>query len=619
MPYEEAREYVRSLGLKSQREWHKYRKSGKRPDNIPSDAQSAYNQSGDWISLNDWIGSNNTSDRYREFRDFNDARDFARSLKFKTWGEWRRFTKSADFPEDIPVHPYRSAFYKEKWISEDDWLGTKLFRRGDEYRDFKKARKFVRALSLKSRNEWAKYCKSGKKPNDIPGDPGRIYKDKGYKSVGDWLGTGRVADQYKVFLSYSDAKKFVHALGLKNQAAWNEYRKSGKKPDNIPSNPAGAKAYKDDWKGWGDWLGTGRVGNKDKKYKSFLEAREFARNTGIKSQLEWNQYWKANKIPEGIPLHPRNTYKEKGWKGFGDWLGTGNVQGKIINIPSNPHQVYKGKGWKGFGDWLGTDRIAAQDMQFMSYIEAQEYVSKLNIKTLKEWNQYWRKNERPIDLPSAPQSTYKNKGWISWGDFLGTGRISDNLKKYRSFKEARKFARKLKLKSQVEWFEYCKSGNKPDDIPRRVNNSSHYINEWNGWADFLGKDEGFSKEKGWNFEKARKYVHKLGLKSQREWAVYCKSGKKPDEIPAGAWQEYENEWISWGDWLGTGITSNRDQKFHSFKSSKEMIIPMRFKNRDEYQSYCRIYNKSNEIKLNLNPHRRFKKDWKGWSNFLRNE
>jgi len=36
---------------------------------------------------------------------------------------------------------------------------------------------------------------------------------------------------------------------------------------------------------------------------------------------------------------------------------------------------------------------------------------------------------------------------------------------YRSYKEAREFVRKLNLKNTYEWKEYCKSGNKPDDIP----------------------------------------------------------------------------------------------------------------------------------------------------------
>ena len=36
---------------------------------------------------------------------------------------------------------------------------------------------------------------------------------------------------------------------------------------------------------------------------------------------------------------------------------------------------------------------------------------------------------------------------------------------FRSFESAREFVRSLNLKNQKEWLEYCKSGNKPDDIP----------------------------------------------------------------------------------------------------------------------------------------------------------
>jgi hypothetical protein len=37
--------------------------------------------------------------------------------------------------------------------------------------------------------------------------------------------------------------------------------------------------------------------------------------------------------------------------------------------------------------------------------------------------------------------------------------------KFRSFKDVRKFVRSLKLKNSKEWYDYCKSGDKPDDIP----------------------------------------------------------------------------------------------------------------------------------------------------------
>ena len=49
-------------------------------------------------------------------------------------------------------------------------------------------------------------------------------------------------------------------------------------------------------------------------------------------------------------------------------------------------------------------------------------------------------------------------------------------KQFRDFESAREFVRSLKLKGQKEWYEYCKSGNKPDDIPSSPWN---VYNEWN--------------------------------------------------------------------------------------------------------------------------------------------
>ena len=37
--------------------------------------------------------------------------------------------------------------------------------------------------------------------------------------------------------------------------------------------------------------------------------------------------------------------------------------------------------------------------------------------------------------------TYADKGWKSWGDWLGTGTIATHLRQYRPFREARAFAR----------------------------------------------------------------------------------------------------------------------------------------------------------------------------------
>jgi hypothetical protein len=46
-----------------------------------------------------------------------------------------------------------------------------------KFRDFVEAREFVRKLGLKSVKYWMAYCKSGNKPDDIPNNPWRTYKE----------------------------------------------------------------------------------------------------------------------------------------------------------------------------------------------------------------------------------------------------------------------------------------------------------------------------------------------------------------------------------------------------------------------------------------------------------
>ena len=120
------------------------------------------------------------------------------------------------------------------------------------WRPFEEARGFVRSLKLKNFTEWIEYCKFGKdgipKPNDIPDAPGRFYKkNNGWKDWVDWL---RI--QGKEWRPFEEARDFTRSLQLKNTREWEEYRNSGKKPDDIPSHPN--VIYKNDWISWSDWL-----------------------------------------------------------------------------------------------------------------------------------------------------------------------------------------------------------------------------------------------------------------------------------------------------------------------------------------------------------------------------
>jgi hypothetical protein len=58
-----------------------------------------------------------------------------------------------------------------------------------------------------------------------------------------------------------------------------------------------------------------------REYKSFDEVRDFVHKLQLKSLKEWKKYCKSGHKPEDIPAAPQSTYKQDGWKGWGDWLG----------------------------------------------------------------------------------------------------------------------------------------------------------------------------------------------------------------------------------------------------------------------------------------------------------
>ena len=189
------------------------------------------------------------------------------------------------------------------------------------WRSFLEARAFVRSKGLTNQAEWRTFCRSGDKPDDIPAAPQKVYKAE-WRGMGDWLGTGAVAPRDRQYRSFQAARAFVRSKGLTNQAEWRAFCRSGDKPDDIPAAPQ--KVYKAEWRGMGDWLGTGAVAPRDRQYRSFQAARAFVRSKGLTNQAEWRTFCGSGGKPDDIPAHPERTYKVE-WRGTGDWLGTGAV------------------------------------------------------------------------------------------------------------------------------------------------------------------------------------------------------------------------------------------------------------------------------------------------------
>lgn len=386
------------------------------------------------------------------------------------------------------------------------------------WRSFIEARKFVHTLNLKNIADWKKLSKSKEKPEDIPTYPQDIYKNEGWVSMGDWLGTGKVANKFRKFASFNDASEYVHALNLKSGAAWRKWVMSAKMPFDIPSNPN--VIYKN--KGWismGDWLGSGRIAAQLMKYRDFIDAKKYANSLNLKNFSEWKKFKLLNQKPN--------------------------------DIPANPDQTYENKGWISWGDWLGTNVIASRLKQYRSFEEARKFVRRLKLKNNKDWKIFKISENMPVDIPANPDQTYENKGWISWGDWLGTKAISNRLREYRTFEDARKFVRRLNLKNNSEWRQFCMSEKRPANIPSKPNRI--YKNcGWISLGDWLGSGTIQPKLREFDsFDKARKFVHSLNLKSETEWRKFCKSKKRPLSIPAKPSRTYNKKgWKGMSDWLG---------------------------------------------------------------------
>jgi len=251
---------------------------------------------------------------------FEEAREFARNLKLKTQNDWFKHFKNNERPKDIPAYP-NGAYSGKGWITWGDWLGTgRIASQNYKYRSFEEARTFVRSLGLKNNQEWRAWTKSDAQPRDIPTAPDRIYSDQGWISWGDFLGTKNIGRYERTYREFNEVKTFVRELGFKSRIEWEKWLNSDERPDDIPSNPS--KVYKNEWNGWGDFLGTGTIAHFEKNFRPFEEARNFARNLLLPSKVEWAKWTKTDKRPSDIPSEPSRTYAKQGWLNWKDWLGT---------------------------------------------------------------------------------------------------------------------------------------------------------------------------------------------------------------------------------------------------------------------------------------------------------
>ena len=161
---------------------------------------------------------------------------------------------------------------------------------------------------------------------------------------------------------------------------------------------------------------------------------------GIKNKREFLPFVQARKYIQNLKI--------SGKVGYAKWAKTID---RPENIPASPSRTYKDNGWTDWGDYLGTGSIAPRNSNFLQFEDARVFVHSLQLKNEKEWRVWSKSSERPKNIPATPSISYKDKGWKGFGDWLGTGRVANQNRKFIPFQEARLIVHKLNLKSEEEW------------------------------------------------------------------------------------------------------------------------------------------------------------------------
>lgn len=120
--------------------------------------------------------------------------------------------------------------------------------------------------------------------------------------------------------------------------------------------------------------------------------------------------------------------------------------------------------------------------------EAVRRVRQENLQSVSDYHR-WYALHTPAKLPKRPDRAYE-KEWKGWGYFLGVYNempyVGTPRTPFRPYEDAKAYARKLGFTSVEQWFDLCREGKKPKDIPARPDVYYNKTGDWYTWTEFLG-------------------------------------------------------------------------------------------------------------------------------------
>ncbi len=130
--------------------------------------------------------------------------------------------------------------------------------------------------------------------------------------------TPRKVGRPRVNLEFFEARELVRNENISSVVQYKKWWLYNT-PAKIPKRPD--RAYKTDWKGWNDFLGSNNPFPCVKRsFRPFAEARSFVHQLGLTKKGEYFEYAKSSKKPADIPSRPDLIYRDD-WFTWRDFIG----------------------------------------------------------------------------------------------------------------------------------------------------------------------------------------------------------------------------------------------------------------------------------------------------------
>lgn len=193
-----------------------------------------------------------------------------------------------------------------------------------------------------------------------------------------------------------------------------------------------------------------------------------------------------------MPSRPTDVYQDQGWIGWThifEIIKNSNQNGRQseeiyeIQDPPDAEETHETRNQPDSDeayenrDHSGLEQVL-EIFNTMTYAQAQHYViNELGISEPKEFTDWLRSDEVPMNFPSKPHKFYSE--WTSVKAFLKIQDVNQ-----MTYQESKAYIQRLFIPTREEALKWLVSDERSDNFP--ANPKQFYKEEWEGWEEYLG-------------------------------------------------------------------------------------------------------------------------------------